>query len=313
MLGRTASGLFWMARLLERAENTSRLVEAGFRMALTRTQPGEEEWRSVLVTAGCCDAYLARHDTITGDKVADFALRDRSNPSSVMSSLHAARENARMTRTALTREMWEAINDFWMAVRDALKRAPSETDLPEILTMIRQQGAQVRGATTGTMLRNDIYNFILLGIMFERADNTARILDTKYYVLLPSSASVGSSLDNVQWEMILRSASAERSFHWLNGGNITPRAIADFLIFDTRMPRSLAYCYDTITHQLDCLFRQYCQRLGTHDLAESLEASLTATTIERVFENGLHEFLSDFLRRNASLSAQIETDFRFAE
>ena len=313
MLGRTASGLFWMARLLERAENTSRLVEAGFRMALTRTQPGEEEWRSVLVTAGCCDASLARHATITGDKVADFALRDRSNPSSVMSTLHAARENARMTRTALTREMWEAINDFWMAVRDALKRAPSETDLPEILTMIRQQGAQVRGATTGTMLRNDIYNFILLGIMFERADNTARILDTKYYVLLPSSASVGSSLDNVQWEMILRSASAERSFHWLNGGNITPRAIADFLIFDTRMPRSLAYCYDTITHQLDCLFRQYGQRLGTHDLAESLEASLTATTIESVFENGLHEFLSDFLRRNASLSAQIETDFRFAE
>jgi uncharacterized alpha-E superfamily protein len=313
MLGRTASGLFWMARLLERAENTSRLVEAGFRMALTRTQPGEEEWRSVLVTAGCYDAYLARHDTITGEHVADFALRDRSNPSSVMSTLHAARENARMTRTALTREVWEAINDFWMVVRDALKRAPSETDLPEILTLIRQQGAQVRGATAGTMLRNDIFNFVMLGIMFERADNTARILDTKYYVLLPSSASVGSSLDNVQWEMILRSASAERSFHWLNGGNVTPRAIADFLIFDTRMPRSLAYCYDTITYQLDCLFQQYCQRLETHDLAASLEARLTATSVERVFENGLHEFLTDFLSRNAALSSQIETDFRFAE
>ena len=313
MLGRTASGLFWMARLLERAENTSRLVEAGFRMALTRSQPGEEEWRSVLVTAGCCDAYLERHDAIEGEKVADFALRDRSNPSSVMSALHAARESARMTRTALTREMWEAINDFWMAVRDALKRPPSEADLPEILTLIRQQGAQVRGATTGTMLRNDIYNFVMLGIMFERADNTARILDTKYYVLLPSSASVGSSLDNVQWEMILRSASAERSFHWLNGGNITPRAIADFLIFDTRMPRSLAYCYDTITYQLDWLSRQYCQRLETHDLAASLEASLTATTIENVFDNGLHEFLTDFLVRNASLSSQIEKDFRFAE
>jgi uncharacterized alpha-E superfamily protein len=313
MLGRTASGLFWMARLLERAENTSRLVEAGFRMALTRSQPGEEEWRSVLVTAGCCDAYLERHDTIEGEKVADFALRDRSNPSSVMSALHAARESARMTRTALTREMWEAINDFWMAVRDVLKRPPSEADLPEILTLIRQQGAQVRGATTGTMLRNDIYNFVMLGIMFERADNTARILDTKYYVLLPSSASVGSSLDNVQWEMILRSASAERSFHWLNGGNITPRAIADFLIFDTRMPRSLAYCYDTITYQLDWLSRQYCQRLETHDLAASLEASFTATTIESVFENGLHEFLTDFLVRNASLSSQIEKDFRFAE
>ncbi|MEE2922616.1 MAG: alpha-E domain-containing protein [Pseudomonadota bacterium] len=313
MLGRTASGLFWMARLLERAENASRLVEAGFRMALTRTQPGEEEWRSVIVTAGCCDSYLARHESISGGKVADFVLRDRSNPSSVMSALHAARENARMTRTALTREMWEAINDFWLAVQAALKRTPSEADLPDILAMIRQQGAQVRGATTGTMLRNDIYNFVMLGIMSERADNTARILDTKYYVLLPSSASVGSSLDNVQWEMILRSASAQRSFHWLNGGNITPLTIADFLIFDKRMPRSLAYCYDTISFQLECLFRQYGQRLPAHDLAASLEASLTATTIQNVFDEGLHEFLSDFLRRNAALSQQIEKDYRFTE
>ncbi|WP_370170572.1 MULTISPECIES: alpha-E domain-containing protein [Hyphomonas] len=313
MLGRTASGLFWMARLLERAENTSRLVEAGFRMALTRSQPGEEEWRSVLVTAGCHDTYRARHDMIDGAKVADFALRDRSNPSSVLSTLHAARENARMTRTALTREMWEAINDFWMTLRDALKRPPSETDLPEILTMIRQQGAQVRGATTGTMLRNDIYNFVILGIMCERADNTARILDTKYYVLLPTSASVGSPLDNVQWEMILRSASAQRSFHWLNGGSVTPRSIADFLVFDTRMPRSLAYCYQTITHELDCLFRQYGQRVTAHDLATSLEASLAATNVDSVFDSGLHEFLTDFLGRNAALSTQIERDYRFAE
>ena len=166
MLGRSAVGLCWMARVQERAKDNSGLVEACCRMAITGTQPGEEEWRSVRGAAGWCDAYMGRHDTIRGDKVADFALRDRSDPSSVMSTLHAARENARMTRTALTREMWEAINDFWMAVRDALKRAPSETDLPEILTMIRQQGAQVRGATTGTMLRDDIYSFSLLGIMF---------------------------------------------------------------------------------------------------------------------------------------------------
>lgn len=313
MLGRTAAGLFWMARYLERAENTARLVEAGYRMALTRSQSGEEEWGSVITTAGCRDSYLERHETIRGEKVTDFTLRDRNNPVSVVSALFSARENARMTRTALTREVWEAINDYWMAVRDALKRPPSEAGLLEILTLIRQQGAQVRGAMTSTMLRNDIYNFVMLGIMTERADNTARILDTKYYVLLPSSASVGSSLDNVQWEMILRSASAERSFHWLNGGNITPKAIADFLIFDTRMPRSLGYCYDTITYELDCLSRQYGQKLPCHDLAASLEASLTITSIDNVFDEGLHEFLTDVMGRNAILSQQIVQDYRFRE
>ena len=313
MLGRTAAGLFWMARHMERAENTARLVEAGFRMALTRAEAGEEEWGSVITTAGCREAYQAKHDTISAHTVADFVLRDRDNPGSVLSSLYMARENARMTRTALTREMWESINDFWMTARDALRRAPSEADLPDILTLIRQQGAQVRGTSTGTMLRNDIYNFVMLGIMTERADNTARILDTKYYVLLPTSASVGSSLDNVQWEMILRSASAERAFHWLNGGNITPLAIAEFLIFDTRMPRSLAYCYDTVTYQLGCLFRQYGQKLPSHELAESLEAGLTALSIDRVFEQGLHEFLRDFMGRNGALSRQIEQDYRFME
>ena len=112
MLGRTAAGLFWMARYLERAENTARLVEAGFRMALTRAQQGEEEWGSVITTAGCRDAYHARHEGISSDKVIDFVLRDRANPVSVLEVIHRARENARMTRTALTREMWEAINDF---------------------------------------------------------------------------------------------------------------------------------------------------------------------------------------------------------
>ncbi|KCZ53132.1 alpha-E domain-containing protein [Hyphomonas pacifica] len=313
MLGRTAAGLFWMARYMERAENTARLVEAGFRMALTRAEAGEEEWGSVITAAGCRDAYLEKHEVIRGDKVADFVLRDRSNPVSVLSTLHTARENARMTRTALTREMWESINDFWITAKEALRRAPSEADLPEVLNLIRQQGAQVRGTTAGTMLRNDIYNFIFLGVMIERADSTARILDTKYYVLLPSSASIGSSLDNVQWEMILRSASAERAFHWLNGGNITPMAIADFLIFDTRLPRSLAYCYDTISFQLQGLFAQYGQRMPSHDLAESLEARLTAASIKNVFHDGLHEFLTDFMGRNGALSYQIVQDYRFME
>lgn len=313
MLGRTAAGLFWMARYLERAENTTRLAEAGFRMALTRAESDTEEWRSVVTTAGCHDAFLERHETFESDKVMDFVLRDRDNPNSVLNALHSARENARMTRTALTREVWEALNDTWMSVRDVLRRPVAERNLPEVLSLVRAQAAQVRGAVTGTMLRNDIFDFMQVGTLTERADNTARILDTKYYVLLPSSASIGSSLDNVQWEMILRSASAERSFYWLNGGTASPMAIADFLIFDARLPRSLAFCYDMITDYMKRLELEYGNGSPSHELAVRQENLLTSLNIARVFENGLHEFLTSFMAQNGALSAQIEADYRFYE
>ena len=246
-------------------------------------------------------------------KVVDFLLRDRSNPSSILSVMEAARENARMSRTALTREVWEAINEAWMSVRDALRRPVPERDLPEILSLVRRQGAQVSGAVTGTMLRNDIYNFMQIGTLVERADNTSRILDAKYYVLLPSSASIGSSLDNVQWEMILRSASAERSFYWLHGGRASPPAIADFLIFDARLPRSLAFCYDMITEYLGRLAVEYGESTPAHELATRQENRLTDLNIALVFEEGLHEFLTSFMAQNAAFSAQIETDYRFNE
>lgn len=311
MLGRTAAGLFWMARYLERAENMARLVEAGFRLALTRASSDEEEWGSVVATAGCGQAYLERHEAYRADRVVDFILRDRSNPGSVICGLHACRENARMVRTALTREVWEAINDTWIRAKETLARPVREQALPDVLSLVRLQGAQVRGAIAGTMLRNDIYDFVQLGTFVERADNTARILDTKYYLLLPSSASIGSSLDSVQWEMILRSASAERSFQWLHGGNSSPWAIAEFLIFDTRLPRSLAFCYDMITDHLIRLERDYGARASSHDLANEQERQLTSLSIDRVFEDGLHEFLTGFTAQNNAFAGQIETDYRF--
>ena len=313
MLGRTAAGLFWLGRYLERAENTARLVEAGFRLALTRAQGGEEEWGSVITTAGVRTAYCEKFDAVSGDKVTEFLLRHKNNPGSVLAILHAARENARMTRTALTREVWEAINEFWLTGKEALNRSRNESELPGVLAQIRQHGAQVRGAMAGTMLRNDIHQFVNLGVMIERADNTTRILDTKYYVLLPSSASIGSSLDNVQWEMILRSASAERAFHWLHGVETTPLAIANFLVFDTRLPRSLAYCNDMILAGLDGLAAEYGRRTRAHELAAAQENLLSSLNINLVFDSGLHEFLTGFMGRNAAISSQIETDYRFTE
>lgn len=312
MLGRTASGLFWMMRYLERFENTARLIDAGFRMSLTRARSSRSEWESVLTTAGTRGLYLEAHETFSTSQVVEFSINNRDNPSSLFNSIAAARENARMTRTALTRDVWEAINDTWLQFKNDCDLVRHRQDLPELLSKVRQQAALVRGSITGTMLRNDIFRFVRLGALIERADNTARILDTKYYVLLPSSASVGSSLDRVQWEMILRSASAERSFHWLYGGEISPSAIVEFLVHDVRLPRSIAYCYDEIVAMLAALEAEYGLRTPSHDLAASHELHITNSTSESIIGSGLHEFLLDFIARNAALSHQIETDYRFA-
>ena len=193
-LGKTAGGLYWMFRYLERSENTTRLLDAGFRMSLTRSASAQNQWRSILETTSATEAFLERHTEAELIKVVDFLLRDRSNPSSILSVMEAARENARMSRTALTREVWEAINEAWIQMKSLLLRPISEREVPKVLSAIRQQSSLVRGALHGTMLRNDVYNFSRIGTFIERADSTARTLDVKYYLLLPSSSLVGLAL-----------------------------------------------------------------------------------------------------------------------
>lgn len=311
MLGKTAGGLFWMQRYLERSENIARLVDAGFRIALTRSEAAEDEWASVLTTAGVRQAYSQRYDKVDGSSVINFLLRDKTNPSSVLSVIEGARNNARLVRTALTREVWEATNECWMTLKEALRTQISDNELPDVLSLIRQQSAQVRGAQSGTMMRNDIYFFAQLGTFVERADSTARILDVKYYVLLPSLSYVGSSLDNVQWETILRSVSAYRAFRWLNPGETNPRNIAQFMILDQVMPRSLSFCASRMASALEAIAREYGGAGESLVLASALSQELASTNIDMVVDNGLHQFIQDFIKRNNTISARIEQEFRF--
>ena len=311
MLGKTADGLFWMFRYLERNENTARLLDAGFRIALTRAAAAENEWASVLTTVGVEQAFLDKYERMETAPVIDFLLRDPSNPSSVMSVIQTARDNARLLRTALTRELWSATNECWLTLRELLARPVRERELPFVLSTIQQQNALLNGTLHGTMMRNEIFNFARLGTFLERADNTARILDVKYYLLLPSVSLVGSSLDNVQWETILRSVSAQRSYHRLHKGDVRPREIANFLMLDLRMPRSLGFCYSKIVNNLGHLAKDYEVRQPSFEQAETVFARLTDRSIEEIFESGLHEFIQDFIRDNNALGRQIEMDYRF--
>ncbi len=312
MLGTTAGGLFWMFRYLERCENTARLVEAGLRIALTKSSESAGEWESVVLTTGASDLFEQHHDRYERHAVIDFLLRDPENPSSVLSLVEAARNNARGVRTALTREVWEATNDCWMVLRATLADPVPDRDLPEVLGLIRRESALVRGALHGTVMRNDIYDFAQLGMFVERADNTARILDVKYYILLPSVSAVGSRLDTLQWETILRSVSAQRAFRFEFPGAISPRDVAAFLVLDPRMPRSLAYCFFKIRDNLDYLGTQYNFRHPSHDVAEKLIDSISGREIEHIFDSGLHEFLRAAIGEIASLAGQIEIDYRFS-
>nr|WP_110721838.1 alpha-E domain-containing protein [Cognatishimia maritima] len=311
MLGKTAGGLFWMFRYIERAENIARLLEAGWHIALTRGSDGSNEWESILTTAGMNVAYQEKFDEVTAQNVINFMLRDRENPSSVMSAITTARNNARTVRTSLSSEVWEAVNECWMEMKDTLARPVTERSMHDILTQIRFRTSVVRGALHGTMLRNDIFAFSRLGTMIERVDNTARILDVKYYVLLPSAAYVGTSIDNTQWEIILRSVSAERSYSWLHGAETSAASIANFVLLDARMPRSLAFGTKRIGTYLRDLEEDYGVRHDCHAMAETLCRKVEKRSIESVFDEGLHEFLSSFISDTAKLAGQIEKDFRF--
>lgn len=314
MLGKTAGGLYWMYRYLERAENVSRLIETGQRIALTRSYGADDEWSSILKAAAADQGFAVKHgEGATREAVIDWMLRDRENPASVLSIIDSARSNARLVRTALTPEVWEAVNATWMALREKLARKVSERELPGVLGSTRQRTALVRGATHGTMLRNDIYDFARLGTFIERADYTARLLDVKYYVLLPTASAVGSSLDNVQWETILRSVSARGGYRMAYGQDPTPRDIAHFLILDRRMPRSLNFCVSKLRDNLGYLATDYGTKPESLSRAEALKRRFMSHDIDAIFDYGLHEYIQGVLSSLGGLSAQIEIDYRFYE
>ncbi|MGF9691941.1 MULTISPECIES: alpha-E domain-containing protein [unclassified Rhizobium] len=311
MLGRTANGLYWMFRYIERAENIARLIDAGMRVSLTRAGSSDEDWDGVLQSAGVRDEFAEVHDKMTAANAIDYLLRDTANPSSVMSCIDSGRNNARMVRTALTRETWEATNECWIELKQLLGRKVRAAELPEAIDVIKRRAGLIRGAFHGSMLRNDLYNFSRIGTFIERADNTSRILDVKYYVLLPAVSQVGSSLDNFQWESILRSVSAHRSYGWVYDGEYRPSNIADFLILNGRMPRSLAYCYEKIVSNLGYLAEDYGERNKAHETAGAIRSMLKRGSISDVMDQGLHEFLEDFISRNNQLSVDISEGYRF--
>ncbi|GGD90176.1 hypothetical protein GCM10011515_07240 [Tsuneonella deserti] len=312
MLGRTANGLFWMFRYLERAENTARLLEAGLRMALTRDLiTAEEEWRSVIHAAGESRAYRAKHGTYTGIQVWNHILRDKDNSGSVLAMMRQVRTNARAVRNAISGELWRVVNESWMQLDDALLRPVTQGSVGDVIALVKRAGTLAHGAMANSMLRDAGYNFARAGTLVERADNTARILDMKYYLLLPSLSYVGTPLDSGQWDHVLRSVSGQRAYRWLNAGQTDPRGIVQFLVLDERFPRSLAYCHSLLQQNLESLSKNRKEGLESTGLIRRSAARLGDLTVGQIFEQGLHEFLVEFMGCNARIALAISDDYRF--
>ena len=312
MLGRTANGLFWMFRYLERAENTARLLEAGLRMALTRDLvTAEDEWRSVIATSGYQALYEAEYDSYDGMSAWNFVLRDKANPANVREMFGAVRTNARLARTNISSDVWEAVNESWMKLDKMLSRPITQGSVGDVVHTIRRAGMRVHGALDGSMLRSEAYHFARAGTFVERADSTARILDMKYFLLLPSVSYVGSSLDSGQWDQVLRSVAGARSYTWLNAGQIDARGIVEFLVLDDRFPRSLAFCRGALRDNLAALARLHGEEGTSNELMRAADMHITDLTVDEIFEQGLHEFLVDFMARNAAIGEAIAEDYRF--
>nr|WP_152045860.1 alpha-E domain-containing protein [Aureimonas psammosilenae] len=311
LLGRTAQGLFWMQRYIERAENMARLMDAGLRLSLTNLPSDNDEWHSVLTSAGVESLFKTKYADFEPQNIIAFLLSDLDNPSSILSSIETARTNGRMVRTALTRDVWESLNEGWIVLKRRLGRPLKDGELPAVLELVKKHTSNMRGAFYGTMLRNETFDFCNLGTFIERADNTARILDVKYWLLLPEHSSVGSSFDNLQWGSILRSVSAHRSYTWVYNAEYRPIDIIDFLIFNKRMPRSLAYSYECIAESLGYLAETHGAFHSCHETSEKIRQSLKKGTVEEVVETGLHEFLTDFISSHNRLAIEIAQSYRF--
>ena len=310
MLSRTADSLFWTARYLERADFLARILDSALRLtSMPAAKAGPNTWESVIASAGVANAFYARRQTATERTVRDFLAFDPENPSSIYSCLATARANGRAVRTALTTEMWECLNDAWHGLQNLDASRTSRDAFTHFLEWVEQITLVFDGSARRTMLRNDAYWFLRLGGAVERADNTARILDVKYHLLLPEREHVGGGLDHFQWSTILREVSALTAYHWVYRDRIKPWLVADLLILNPQMPRSLASCYEVTVHHLDRLAEAYGVAGNSQRQAHRVRSQLASARIEDIFQAGLHEFITSFLADNARVTSAIAEQY----
>ncbi|MBL8342621.1 MAG: alpha-E domain-containing protein [Rubrivivax sp.] len=328
MLSRTADHLFWLARYMERAENTARMLDVNYQTSLLpqSADAAEQGWRGLLSISELTGLFAQRHPQVQAQAVMDFMVRDETNLSSITCCIGAARENARAVRGALTTEVWETTNQTWLEFNRKLKDGEFERDPGAFFEWVKFRSHLSRGVTVGTMLMDEALYFLRIGTFLERADNTARLLDVKFHALVGgagtqsqsgngglggdyfgSSAKESQEVDFYHWSAILRSVSGFEIYRKVYRNVIRPERVAELLILRPDMPRSLAACMNEVVANLELVAN--AQSVETRRRAGRLRSDLQYGRIDEILATGLHAYLTQFLDRVNDLGVGISRDF----
>ncbi len=313
MLSRTADHLFWMSRYTERAENTARMLDVNYQTSLLPQSDAVAlvGWQGLLSISELLPAYSKEHGEINAHDVMDFMVKDESNPSSILSCLGAARENARAVRGTLTTEVWETINQTWLELNRMLRAGDFERDPAQFFEWVKFRSHLSRGVTVGTMLMDEALYFMRLGTFLERADNTARLVDVKFHAVQSDFFGVANEKDQeydfYHWSAILRSVSGFEVYRKVYRDVIKPERVAELLILRPDMPRSLHASLNEVVNNLAMVANDASGE--THRRAGKLRAELKYGRIDEILATGLHAYLTQFLDRVNDLGAHLSREF----
>jgi len=314
MLSRSADHLFWMSRYTERAENTARMLDVNYQTSLLpqSTAANQAGWQGMLSISELKQGYAAKHgDRLNPLAVMDFMVKDEDNPSSIISCLRAARENARAVRGTLTTEVWETQNQTYLEVVRMLGQGALERDPAAFFEWVKFRSHLSRGVTVGTMLQDEALNFLRLGTFLERADNTARLIDVKFHAVETDFYGQGTEkdqeLDFYHWSAILRSVSGFEVYRKVYRDVIKPERVAELLILRADMPRSLLGCMNEVMSNLGLVAAN--PHSESRRRAGKLRSDLQFARIDEILATGLHAFLTQFLDRVNEIGAHISREF----
>lgn len=311
MLSRVADSIYWMSAYIERAENVARSVEVNVQLTLDLPSvSSDEQWEALVTTSGDLARFRERFEAPSRADVIEFLAFDTRSPNSILSCLTAARENARMIREVITAEMWEQLNSYYFLVRDAARQREVLEWPQDFLAAVRTESQRFAGVTDATMSHGEAWRFARLGLMLERADKTTRILDVKYFLLLPTVSDVGTPIDDIQWAAVLRSASAFEMYRKRHG-RVSSDRIVEFLVLDREFPRAVHYCLidaDESLHAISGTPSGTFSNAGEQRLGQ-LRSELAFTDVSDIITAGLHEFLDGLQQRLIRVGEAIHGTF----
>ena len=307
MLGSTADSLFWMFRYIERAENTLCLIESGFQLHLISSKNLKNEWDAILKTSSNRQFFAKNNTQLDSLKIINFMFKDEKNSNNIYLLISKARENARRSRVAITLEVWESINTCWLYLKEQTKKNVTENKVQTIIKNIREKIALIYGFLQKTMLKDEILSFCSLGTHIEKFNNTARILNTRQYLLVEEKLYGLENYNNFQLEMILRSISSYRSFMWKNQNTINSKKVSNFLISDKDMPRSLMFSIQETISCIKIILSRNIYKSKCYKTAQNIHKKIKS---RKMFSNN-YSFLNDLIELNMKLANEIEEEFNF--